>query len=92
LPRIANRLIFRPIVTQVYQGEPPRGGIGYVVYPDPVLPNYKFCSVDAYWKVKATFGRARRGPFPSAHQVIERAVRLAEPMNFDVWIISVTGR
>jgi hypothetical protein len=66
--------------------------VGYVVYPDPVLPNYKFCSVDAYWNVKATFASGRRGPFPSAAQVIERATRLAEPMNFDVWVVSVTGR
>jgi hypothetical protein len=24
--------------------------------------------------------------------IIERAVRLAEPMNFDVWVVTVIGR
>jgi hypothetical protein len=67
-------------------------GMGYVVYPDPVLPNYKFCTVEAYWKIRPTFPSKRRGPFPSAQMVIERTVRLAEPMNVDVWVISVTGR
>jgi hypothetical protein len=66
--------------------------MGYVVYPDPTVPNYGFCTVEAYWKIKTTFPIGRRGPFPGAHLMIERAVRLAEPMNFDVWIVSVTGR
>jgi hypothetical protein len=79
-------------LTQIYQSEPPKGGLGYVVYPDPVFPNYAFCTTDAYWKIKATFPSRRRGPFPSADLVIERAVRLAKPMNVDVWIVSVTGR
>lgn len=79
-------------MTQIYQSEPPNGGMGYVVYPDPVLPNYKFCTVEAYWKVKPTFPSKRRGPFPTAEQVIERAVRMAEPMDVDVWVVTVTGR
>lgn len=79
-------------MTQIYQGEPPKSGMGYVVYPDPVLPNYAFCTVEAYWKIKTTFPSGRRGPFPSAQLVTERTVRLAEPMNVDVWVVSVTGR
>ena len=76
-------------MTQFFEGEPPVSGSGYVVYPDPHAPKYTFSTVETYLVNRPSW---RCGPFPGPELAIGRALRLAEPLDHDVWFVAETAK
>jgi hypothetical protein len=78
-------------VTRIIRGEPPTDGDGYVVYPDPALPNYTFGTVAGYWRIKPRLPVELRGPFAGVELLVDRAIKLARPLDHNVWVVASTG-
>ena len=75
-------------MSRFIEGEPPRSGPGFVVYPDPRRPNYTFSTIETYWLNRP---QRRSGPFRGPELALGRAMRLAGPLDHDVWYVAETG-
>lgn len=76
-------------MSKFIEGEPPLSGPGFVVYPDPRRPNYTFSTIETYWVDRS---KRRSGPFPAPELALGRAMRLAKPLDHDVWYVAETGQ